>query len=155
MQGASSRRRLGPDHDSEGGDVAERKTQPRRTGASKRSGRRGGEDALRRLTDSIEASQAALKDLRSEMSRGSRDLVADVDKTLRDARKNLRRTQRRIAKDLEQVQQAAQGKRTTTARKGSSGGRSSGKRTTSARKGSSGGGSSGRRSTGSRSRARS
>jgi hypothetical protein len=54
------------------------------------------------------------------MSRGSRDLVGDVDKTLRDARKNLRRASRRIAKDLEEVQQAATGKRTTSGRKGSS-----------------------------------
>jgi len=105
----------------------------RRTGASKRGGRRGGEDALGRLTDSIEASQAALKDLRSEMSRGSRDLVADVDKTLRDARKNLRRTSRRIAKDIEEVQKTARGKRATTARKRSPGGRSSGRRSTSSR----------------------
>jgi ABC-type transporter Mla subunit MlaD len=98
--------------------VAERKTQgARRTTARGGTAARGRRDALARLTDSIEASQAALKDLRSEMSRGSRDLLRDVDKTLRDARKNLRRTSRRIAKDLEEVQQAARGKRTTTARR--------------------------------------
>jgi hypothetical protein len=38
------------------------------------------------LSDSIEAAEAALKDLRSEMSRGSRELLKDLDKTLRDAR---------------------------------------------------------------------
>jgi uncharacterized membrane-anchored protein YhcB (DUF1043 family) len=74
----------------------------------------------RELNDSIEASQAALKDLRSEMSRGSRELLKDLDKTLRDARKNLGRTSRRIAKDLDEVQQAARGKLTTTARRASS-----------------------------------
>jgi ABC-type transporter Mla subunit MlaD len=101
--------------------VAERKTQTRRTGGSRRTGAgRGRADALDRLNDSLDASQSALKDLRSEMSRGSRELLTDVDKTLRDARKNLRRTSRRIAKDLEEVQQAARGKRTATAAKGSS-----------------------------------
>lgn len=99
--------------------MAERKTQSR--GATRRRKAAGGRaDALGRVTDSIEASQAALKDLRSGMSRGSRELLRDVDKTLRDARKNLRRTSRRIAKDLEEVQRAARGKRTTTARKASS-----------------------------------
>jgi len=84
----------------------------------------------------MEATQAALKDLRSEMSRGSRDLLKDVDKTLRDARKNLRRTSRRIAKDLEEVQQAARGKRATGARgkrTASARGRGSGRRTQSRR----------------------
>ena len=90
--------------------MAERKTQTRRPGP----------DALGRLSDSIVASQAALKDLRSEMSRGSRELLKDLDKTLRDARKNLGRTSRRIAKDLDEVQQAARGKRTSTAGRASS-----------------------------------
>jgi ABC-type transporter Mla subunit MlaD len=111
--------------------VAERKTQTRRTGTSRRAGGgRGRPDALGRLTDSIEASQGALKDLRSEMSRGSRDVLRDVDKTLRDARKNLRRTSRRIAKDLDEVQQAARGKRTTTARKPAASRRTSARRST-------------------------
>jgi ABC-type transporter Mla subunit MlaD len=101
--------------------VAERKTQTRRPAARQRGAGSGGADALGRLNDSIEAAQAALKDLRSEMSRGSRELLRDVDKTLRDARKNLGRTSRRIAKDLEEVQQAARGKRTATARRASSG----------------------------------
>jgi ABC-type transporter Mla subunit MlaD len=100
--------------------VAERKTQTRRPATRQRGAGSGGPDALGRLNDSIEAAQAALKDLRSEMSRGSRELLKDVDKTLRDARKNLRRTSRRIAKELEEVQQAARGKRTSTARSASS-----------------------------------
>jgi hypothetical protein len=98
--------------------VAERKTQTRPAATRRRSGAaRGTPNALGRLSDSIEAAQAALKDLRSEMSRGSRDLVKDVDATLRDARTNLRRTSRRIAKDLDEVRQAAGGKRTIGARK--------------------------------------
>jgi ABC-type transporter Mla subunit MlaD len=100
--------------------VAERKTQTRRPATRQRSAAGGGTDALGRLNDSIEAAQAALKDLRSEMSRGSRELLKDLDKTLRDARKNLGRTSRRIAKDLDEVQQAARGTRTTTARKAGS-----------------------------------
>jgi ABC-type transporter Mla subunit MlaD len=100
--------------------VAERKTQTRRPATRRRTGTAGAPDALARLNDSIEAAQAALKDLRSEMSRGSRELLKDVDKTLRDARKNLGRASRRIAKDLDEVQQAARGKRTTTARRASS-----------------------------------
>ena len=114
--------------------MAERKTQTRRPATRRRSGAaKSAPDALGRLSDSIEAAQTALKDLRSEMSRGSRELLADVDTTLRDARKNLRRTSRRIAKDLDEVQQAARGKRTTAARRTSTSGgttrrRSSGRR---------------------------
>jgi predicted nucleic acid-binding Zn-ribbon protein len=101
--------------------VAERKTRTRRPATRQGAGAaRGGPDALGRLSDSIEAAQAALKDLRSEMSRGSRELLKDVDKTLRDARKNLSRTRRPIAKDLEEVEEAARGRRTTTARGASS-----------------------------------
>jgi predicted nucleic acid-binding Zn-ribbon protein len=96
--------------------VAERKTQTRRPATRQR----GTPDALGRLNDSIEAAQAALKDLRSEMSRGSRELLKDLDQTLRDARRNLGRTRRRITKDLDEVQQAARGKRTTTTRRASS-----------------------------------
>jgi ABC-type transporter Mla subunit MlaD len=108
--------------------VAERKTQTRRPATRQRGAAREGPDALGRLNDSIEAAQAALKDLRSEMSRGSRELLKDLDKTLRDARKNLGRTRRRIAKDLDEVQQAARGKRTTTARRASSSRRSTPRR---------------------------
>jgi predicted nucleic acid-binding Zn-ribbon protein len=98
--------------------VAERKTRTRSGATRRRSGAATATpDALGRLNDSIESAQAALKDLRGEMSRGSRELLSDVDKTLRDARKNLRRTQRRITKDLDDVQQAARGKRATGTRK--------------------------------------
>lgn len=66
---------------------------------------------MERLNASVEAAQAALKELRGELGRGSRELLHDVDVTLRDARKNLRRVSRQLVKDLEQVQQAAAGKR--------------------------------------------
>jgi hypothetical protein len=120
--------------------MAERKRQTtRRTATSRRSGSKAGRpESLGRLSESIEASQAALKDLRSEMSRGSRALLKDLDKTLRDASTNLRRTSRRIAKDLDEVQQAARGKRATTAQKkttsrGPTSRRSTSRRTTSRR----------------------
>lgn len=71
----------------------------------------GPAQALERLNDSIEAAQAALKDLRSEMGRGSRELLKDVDTTLRDARKNVRSVSRQVARDLDQVQRAARGKK--------------------------------------------
>jgi hypothetical protein len=89
-----------------------------------RSRKPAGQVALDRLGESIEAAQAALKDLSSEMSRGSRELLKDVDTTLRNARKNLRGANRKIIKDLEGVQKAVTGG-------GSSGGRGTAARSTS------------------------
>ncbi|MGE5636474.1 MAG: hypothetical protein ACM3UV_05995 [Nocardioidaceae bacterium] len=82
-----------------------------------RSSKPAGQVALDRLGDSIEAAQAALKDLRSEMSRGSRELLKDVDTTLRNARKNLRGANRKIIKDLEGVQKAVTGSGSSTSRR--------------------------------------
>lgn len=79
--------------------------------------------ALNRLEKSIDAAQTALKDLRTELGRGGRDLVRDLDRTLTDARKNLRSLSRTVAKDVGQIQKAATPRRpaargrTTTARK--------------------------------------
>lgn len=85
--------------------------------ASGRSKSGGGDQALERLQQSVDAAEAALKDLRSEMSRGSRELLKDLETTLRDARKNLGRVRRRVSKDLEEVQQAVTGKKATAQRK--------------------------------------
>jgi ABC-type transporter Mla subunit MlaD len=106
--------------------VAQRSTKASRSGtAARRKTTRGaGDKALERLNDSIDAAQAALKDVRSEMSRGSRELLKDLDTTLKDARKNLRRVSRRVVKDLEEVQQAAAGRRTNAQRKTTARGRS-------------------------------
>ena len=87
------------------------KTTKRKT--AKRSKDGLGSDALERLQDSIDAAEVALKDLRGEMSRGSHELLTDVERTLKDARKNVRRASRAVAKDLEHVQKAAAGRRTT------------------------------------------
>jgi hypothetical protein len=70
-----------------------------------------GNRSLDRLSGSIDAAQDALKDLRSELSKGGRDALKDIDVLLRDVRKNLRSTQRTLIKDLEEMQKAAAGKR--------------------------------------------
>jgi chromosome segregation ATPase len=75
-----------------------------RGGASRARG--AGEASLERLTQSVEAAQAALKDLRKELSKGSRDVLGDLDMTLSDARKSVRRVRRTVTKDLEEIQQA-------------------------------------------------
>jgi hypothetical protein len=93
---------------------AKRTTRKRPTATT--GARASGEKALKRLEDSVDAAEAALKDLRKEMGRGSRELLTDVERTLRDARKNLRRVSRSVVKDLEGVQKAAAGKRTTQRR---------------------------------------
>jgi ABC-type transporter Mla subunit MlaD len=89
--------------------VAERKAQTTRSTGRKQPAA-GGQAAYERLNASVEAAQAALKELRGELGRGSRELLQDVDVTLRDARKNLRRVSRQLVKELEQLQQAAAGK---------------------------------------------
>jgi hypothetical protein len=93
-------------------EVAQRAKGTRRTGTATRTRTRGsGDKALQRLHDSVDAAEGALKDLRKEMSRGSRELLTDVERTLRDARKNVGRVSKRVAKDLEGVQKATAGKR--------------------------------------------
>ena len=89
--------------------MAQRSTQTGRTG--QRRPAQGDQSAYERLNASVEAAQVALKELRGELGRGSRELLHDVDVTLRDARKNLRSVSRQVVKELEQVQQAAAGKR--------------------------------------------
>jgi hypothetical protein len=85
--------------------------------------------ALNRLEKSIDAAQAALKDLRTELGRGRRDLVRDLEKTLTDARKNLRSLSSTVGKDLDKLQKAATTGRRTPAR----GRRPSARKTTASR----------------------
>jgi hypothetical protein len=68
--------------------------------------KQAGTAALDRLQASIEAAEAAFKDLRGEVSRDSRELLADLGTTLKDARRNLTRSRRQVVKDLEQIEQA-------------------------------------------------
>ena len=69
-------------------------------------GKQAGSAALDRLQASIESAETALKDLRGEVSRDSRDLLKDIGKTLKATQRNLTRSRRRIAKDLEQIEKA-------------------------------------------------
>jgi hypothetical protein len=71
-----------------------------------RRAKQAGSAALDRPQASIQAAETALKDLRGEVSRDSRDLLKDVGTTLKDARRNLTRSRQRIVKDLEQIEQA-------------------------------------------------
>jgi ABC-type transporter Mla subunit MlaD len=81
------------------------------------STRSKGEKSLQRLHESIEAAERAVKDVRTEMGRGSRTLLKDVEATLRDARKSLRSVNRAVAKDLQEVHQAARGRKPAPRRK--------------------------------------
>src|SRR5512133_1056967 len=93
-------------------DLTQKRTQTTQRSTTRKAGARGrGDKALKRVTESIDAAQAALTDLRSEMSRGSRELLKDVETTLRDARKHLRNVSSHVSKDLDEVQQAVTGKR--------------------------------------------
>jgi hypothetical protein len=82
-------------NDSEGADMPQT-----------RRAKQAGSAALDRLRASIEAAETALKDLRGEVSRNSRNLLKDIGTTLKATRRNLTRSRRRIAKDLEQIEQA-------------------------------------------------
>src|SRR6059036_1010480 len=75
-----------------------------RGGASR--ARHAGQGALDRLTQSVEAAEVALKDLRKELSKGSRDVLGDLETTLKHARKDLRSVRSIVAKDLAQIEQA-------------------------------------------------
>jgi hypothetical protein len=107
-----------------------------RGGASRARG--AGHASLERLTLSVEAAQTALKDLRKELGKGTRDVLGDLDMTLRDARKNLRSVSRTVSRDLEGIQQAVTaGKparpRTAGSRKAAAGAGTPRKRTTTAK----------------------
>ena len=74
--------------------------------------------ALSRLEKSIDAAHGALKDLRTELGRGGRDLLKDLEKTLGDSRKSLRSLSNTVTKDFEKLQKAATPRRAKkTARK--------------------------------------
>jgi hypothetical protein len=89
-------------------------TPARSTSRSKTTTR--GPRALDRLDKSIDAAEGALKDLRSELGRGGRELVKELEKTLRDSRKNLRSLSRTVAKDIGKLQSAATTGKTTAPR---------------------------------------
>jgi hypothetical protein len=90
----------------EGVRMPQRAIVPRRIrgGASRAQG--AGQAALDRLTQSVDAAQEALKDLRKELTKGTRDVLRDLDTTLTDARKNLRSVSKTVTQDLESIQRA-------------------------------------------------
>src|ERR1039458_8715251 len=71
-----------------------------------RRAKQAGSAALDRLLASIEAAEAALKELPGEVRRDSRDLLKDIGKTLKTARRNVIRSRQRIVKDFEQIEKA-------------------------------------------------
>jgi predicted nucleic acid-binding Zn-ribbon protein len=74
--------------------------------------------ALVQLEKSIDTAQGALKDLRTELGRGGRELLKDLEKTLADSRKSLRSLTKTVTQDLERLQKAATPRRAKkTARK--------------------------------------
>jgi hypothetical protein len=96
--------------------VAQRGSKTTSSRSAAGAARGAGHKALASLSDSIDSAQAALKDLRSEMGRGSSSALKDVEGTLKDARKHLTGARRRIAKELDDAQKAV-AKRAPSARK--------------------------------------
>lgn len=75
-----------------------------RGGASRAKG--AGQAAFDRLMQSVEAAQAALEDVRKEVSTGTRDVLRDIDATLNDASRSLRSVSETVATGFANVQQA-------------------------------------------------
>ena len=70
-----------------------------------RRAKRAGSTALDRLQTSIEGAESALKDLRREVGRDSRDRLNDLATTLKSARRNVTRSRQRIVKEMEAMEQ--------------------------------------------------
>ena len=70
-----------------------------------RRAKRAGNTALDRLQTSIEGAESALKDLRREVGRDSRDRLNDLATTLKTARRSLTRSRQRIVKEMEGLEQ--------------------------------------------------
>lgn len=77
-----------------------RSTAPKRKAPAKRSAPRAGKDPLDRLKGSLDGAEAALKDLRTGASKGTGELVRDLEKTLKHLRSNARQVGREVSKDL-------------------------------------------------------
>jgi len=77
-----------------------RSTASKRKAPAKRAAARSGTDPLDRLKGSLDGAEAALKDLRSGASKGTRELVRDLEKTVKHLRSNARQVGRAVSKDL-------------------------------------------------------
>jgi hypothetical protein len=69
-----------------------------------RRAKRAGNTPLDRLQISIEGAESALKDLRREVGRDTRERLNDVGTTLKSARRNLTRTRVRIVKEMDGIE---------------------------------------------------
>jgi hypothetical protein len=69
-----------------------------------RRAKRAGNTPLDRLQTSIEGAESALKDLRREVGRDSRDRLNDLATTLKSARRNVTRSRQRIVKEMEAIE---------------------------------------------------
>jgi hypothetical protein len=58
------------------------------------------EEPIERINRSIDAAEAAVKDLRAGAEKGTRDLIRDLERTLQHARANTERVGRAISKDV-------------------------------------------------------
>ena len=108
--------------------TARKKTAKRSTATAK------GPLSLSRLETAVDAAQAHLKDLRTELGRSGRDVLKDLDKALTDSRKNLRSLTKTVAKDVSNLQKAATPGRKATARKKTARKRTAARKSTTARK---------------------
>ena len=60
-------------------------------------------DPMARVSHSIEAAEAAVKDLGAGADKGTRDLVRDLEKALKHARTNAQKVARAVKKDLKRA----------------------------------------------------
>jgi hypothetical protein len=81
-----------------------KKAAPRTKKAAPRTAKpKSGEEPMERVSRSIDAAEAALKDLGTGADKGTRDLIHDLEKALDHARGNARRVARAVKKDLKRA----------------------------------------------------
>jgi hypothetical protein len=86
-----------------------------------RRAKRAANTPLDRLQASIEGAESALKDLRREVGRDSRERLNDVATTLKSARRNLTRSRQRIIKEMEGIEKSLmKGKKRATSKRATS-----------------------------------
>jgi hypothetical protein len=86
------------------------RTNPKAKSARRRPGseeaRKAFDKSMERVTRSIDAAEVAAKDLRSGVTKGSRDLVRDLERTLHHARTNAHKVGNAVSEDIEQAMRA-------------------------------------------------
>lgn len=84
---------------------------PAGTRKTAKTPRRAADDPLERVERSIDAAEAALKDLRVGTEKGTRDLMRDLEQTLKHARANAQRVGTAISKDVQKAMRAESARR--------------------------------------------